>query len=43
MTHSLHAVVIDRQGRLAADVEGNRYTAAQRGDLVSEVLARRGE
>lgn len=37
-THSLHTVVIDRKGRLAADVEGNRFTARQLGDLVEAVL-----
>ena len=39
MEHSLHTVVIDRQGRLAANVEGNQFTSAQLGDLVSEALA----
>ena len=37
-THSLHTAVIDRQGRLAADVEGNQFTARQLGDLVESVL-----
>lgn len=37
-THSLHTVVIDRKGRLAADVEGNQFTAQQLGDLVEGVL-----
>jgi len=40
LTHSLHTVVIDRQGRLAANVEGNLYTAKQLGDLVEEVMKR---
>jgi len=40
VNHSVHTVVIDRRGRLAADVEGNRVTAAQIGDLVAEVLRR---
>ncbi len=37
VTHSLHTLVIDRQGRLAADFEGNQFTARQLGDYV-EVL-----
>ncbi len=40
LTHSLHTVVIDRSGKLAANVEGNQYTAKQLGDLVEEVLKR---
>lgn len=40
LTHSLHTVVIDRNGKLAADVEGNLYTAQQLGDLVEEVMKR---
>jgi len=38
MDHSLHTVVIDRQGRLVANIEGNRFTAAQLGDVVEGVL-----
>jgi len=37
VTHSLHTAVIDRQGRLAAHVEGNQFTAQQLGDLVESV------
>ncbi len=40
LTHSLHTVVIDRKGRLAANIEGNLYTAKQLGDLVEEVMKR---
>ena len=36
--HSLHTLVIDRQGKLAANLEGNEFTAAQLGDLVQSVL-----
>ena len=36
--HALHTVVIDRKGRLAANIEGNHYTAQQLGDLVESVL-----
>ena len=37
VTHTLHTLVIDRRGRLAADFEGNQFTARQLGDYV-EVL-----
>ncbi len=40
LTHSFHTVVIDRDGRLAANLEGNQFTAAQLGDLVATVLHR---
>lgn len=40
LTHSFHAVVIDREGRLAANLEGNQFTAEQLGDLVETVLRR---
>jgi len=38
ITHSLQTAVIDRNGRLAATVEGKTYTPAQLGDLVGAVL-----
>ena len=38
LTHSLHTVVIDRQGKLAANFEGNEFTAEQLGDFVAAVL-----
>ena len=41
LTHSLHTVIIDRQGRIAANMEGNEYTAQQLGDLAEAVMARR--
>jgi protein SCO1 len=41
MDHSLHTVLIDRQGKLVANVEGNRFTAAQLGDLAEGVMNRR--
>ncbi len=34
MNHSLHTVVIDRTGRLVANIEGNSYSPEQLGDLV---------
>ena len=41
LTHSLHTLVIDRQGRLAADFEGNQFTARQLGDYLESLLAQR--
>ena len=38
LTHSFHTVVIDREGRLAANLEGNQFSAGQLGDLVASVL-----
>ena len=38
MTHSLHTVLIDGEGKLAANLEGNRFTAVQLGDLVQTML-----
>jgi protein SCO1 len=38
LTHSLHTAVVDRQGRIAANLEGNEYTAKQLGDLVEAVM-----
>jgi protein SCO1/2 len=40
LTHTLHTVVIDRQGRLAGNIEGNQFTAKQLGDLVQTVMDR---
>ena len=40
LTHSFHTVVIDRDGRLAANLDGNQFTAQQLGDLVQTVLQR---
>jgi protein SCO1/2 len=34
LTHSLHTLIIDKKGKLAADIEGNQFTADQLGDLV---------
>jgi len=41
LTHSLHTVIVDREGRIAANLEGNEYTAKQLGDLTEVVMARR--
>lgn len=40
LTHSFHTAVIDREGKLAANLEGNEFTAGQLGDLVETVLRR---
>jgi protein SCO1/2 len=40
MDHSLHTVVIDQNGNLAANVEGNQFTADQLGELIQTVLDR---
>jgi protein SCO1/2 len=37
-SHSSRTAIVDRQGRLVANLEGNQYTAAQLGDLVQTVL-----
>jgi protein SCO1/2 len=38
MDHSLHTAIIDRRGRLAANLEGNEFTSTQLGDLVQSLL-----
>ena len=39
LDHSLHTAIIDRQGRLAANIEGNQFTATQLGDVTAGVIA----
>nr|AEH26501.1 electron transport protein [uncultured Acidobacteria bacterium A3] len=39
--HSFNTAVIDRQGKLAANLEGNLFTPQQLGDVVQTVLDRR--
>jgi len=39
LTHSFHTVVIDREGKLFANLEGNQFTSQQLGDLVQTLLA----
>jgi protein SCO1/2 len=39
--HSLHTLIIDRQGKLAANLEGNEFTAEQLGDLVDILIKSR--
>jgi protein SCO1 len=38
MDHSLHTAIIDRRGKLVANIEGNQFTAEQLQDLVESVL-----
>jgi len=38
LTHGLHTVIVDRQGRMAANLEGNEYTAKQLADLAEAVM-----
>ena len=40
MNHSVRTAVIDRGGRLIANIEGNQFTAAQLGDLLETALRR---
>ncbi len=41
LTHTLHTVVIDRSGDLAANLEGNQFTVKQLTDLVQSVMNQR--
>lgn len=38
INHSLHTAIIDRQGKLFANIEGNQFTTTQLGDLVETAL-----
>lgn len=38
LLHSLYIVVLDRDGRLAANIEGNQFTAQQLGDFIEVIL-----
>ena len=40
ITHTLRTAVVDRDGRLAATLEGRDYSGRQLGDLLDVVLAR---
>ena len=40
LTHSLHTVIIDRDGKLVANLDGNQFTAKELGDLVQTVMNR---
>lgn len=39
LTHTFHTVVIDRQGKLFANLEGNQFTSQQLGDLVQTAMS----
>lgn len=38
MNHSLHTAIIDRDGKLVANIEGNQFSADQLSDLVETIL-----
>ena len=38
LNHSVRSAIVDRSGRLAANVEGNRFTPEQFGDLLRSVV-----
>lgn len=38
MNHSLHTAIVNRKGKLVANIEGNQFTADQLADLVKTVL-----
>jgi protein SCO1/2 len=38
MNHSLHTAIIDRQGKMVANIEGNQFTVDQLSDLTKSVL-----
>jgi protein SCO1/2 len=39
MDHSLHTAIIDRKGKLVANIEGNQFTPEQLGDLIATQLS----
>lgn len=38
LSHSMHTLVIDREGKLAANFEGNQFSAEQLGDFIATTL-----
>lgn len=40
VTHSLHTIIVDRAGKLAANFEGNQFSAEQLGDFVAVTMNR---
>ena len=38
LVHSFGTAIVDRHGRLAANLEGNQFSAKQLGDLVQSVM-----
>lgn len=41
LTHTMHTAVIDRQGRLVTNLEGNEFSSVQLGNLIETVMARK--
>jgi protein SCO1 len=41
LAHTMHTAVIDRQGRLMANLEGKEFSAAQLGNLLETVVERK--
>jgi protein SCO1/2 len=41
LTHTFHTVIVDRQGKLYANLEGNQFTSQQLGDLIQTALNQR--
>lgn len=39
ITHALHTVILDRQGKIVANLEGNEFTAKQLGDLFESLMS----
>jgi protein SCO1/2 len=39
ITHALHTMILDRQGKIVANLEGNEITAKQLGDLFESLLS----
>jgi protein SCO1/2 len=40
LTHTLHTVIIDREGRLVANISGNQFTPRQLSDVVEAAIKR---
>ena len=41
LTHSLHTIIVDRRGEVAANLEGNQFSAQELGDLVRTMMERK--
>ena len=41
LAHTMHTAVVDRQGRLVANLEGNEFSAGQLGNLLETVMDRK--
>jgi protein SCO1/2 len=40
LTHSLHTAIVDREGKLAVNIDGNQFTVQELGDLVEAQMGR---